>query len=90
MGTDRAAHGRPDSSPLPLRMINLHLHAHLKRSTNPSFLVLLLRLRSRSGPLTSATMSLESDIEETSQASTNRGVAVCKNSDTNQDYCYFS
>ena len=35
-------------------------------------------------------MSLELDIDETSQASTNHGVAVCKNTATNQAYCYFS
>ena len=35
-------------------------------------------------------MSIKSYIEEISQALTNHGVAVCKNSATNQAYCYFS
>ena len=80
----------PGSFPLPLRTITLQLHSHIKRDTNPSFLVILLRLHSRSVPSASATMSLHSDIEKTSQASTNHSVAVCKNSTTNQAYYYFS
>ena len=35
-------------------------------------------------------MSLELEIEENSQTSTNHGVAFCKNSATNQAYCLFS
>ena len=35
-------------------------------------------------------MSLKSDIEGTSQLLMNHGVAVCKNSATNQAHCYFS
>ena len=35
-------------------------------------------------------MSIESDIEETSQPLTNHGITVCNKSTTNQAYCYFS
>ena len=69
--------------------MTLHSYAHLKRVFNPSFL-LLLYLRSHSCSLSLPMMSLDLDIKETSQPSTNHSVAVCKNSTTNQAYCYLS
>ena len=78
---------QPGSIPLLILTITLHSHAHLQRVSNPSFLNLPSSAAALA-PVPSGllTMSLESDIEETSQQSENHGFTVCKNSVKNQAY----